>query len=404
MSQKASQFQSDDRYRRVAERRILDLIRFAGWNREGASAADGLARQALDGWIALGLPFRSVDGARYFDPVEMHNFIRQAGLDGRDGFWRDRLVGTARGLVEDLHAAAPSHFQVALKRTFHLAEGRSSRLRLPLPLDSDHLTGLTVEPFCDTEARLNVTRGRLEARLATPEPGAVTLGAQVGFAAAARGPDGAPRPDAVYLKPRDGLIVVTDRIAALARRLAGPGTPPRAAVRAFWDFCLDECRQGGVHYDQLDPAAPVDSLLDGAWGDCQLVAALFCALCRASAIPARLLSGNYLYRTCPTNHYWAEAWIDGEGWTPFDFLCWELSAGGRDGAWRDVFFGRLEPRLTSQCLPLDFTGATGITLPPTWHILQWASAPGEIAVGMLDEDARPLYTDFVSVSADSKML
>jgi hypothetical protein len=104
--------------------------------------------------------------------------------------------------------------------------------------------------------------------------------------------------------------------------------------------------------------APGDWLLDSGWGDCQLVSALFASMCRARGIPARILGGFYLYRTFSTNHYWAEAWIDGQGWMPFDFSCWDLSRGGQDPAWRDYFFGRLDCRLTNQCLPLDFTGSS----------------------------------------------
>jgi len=48
-------------------------------------------------------------------------------------------------------------------------------------------------------------------------------------------------------------------------------------------------------------------------GRCQLVSALFASMCRARGIPARILGGFYLYRTFSTNHYWAEAWIDGQG-------------------------------------------------------------------------------------------
>jgi len=73
-----------------------------------------------------------------------------------------------------------------------------------------------------------------------------------------------------------------------------------------------------------------------------------------------------------------------------------LSGGGRDPAWRDYFFGRIDCRLTNQCLPLDFTGAVGVTIPPAWHIVQSAKPDG-VAIGLLDVAGTPLYSDFVSV-------
>ncbi len=399
MSQKPLGFQADERYRTVAEARVVDMFHFAGWAMDRESVGRTAAVQALAGWIELGLPFRQTGGARFFDTVEVLNFAKQASLDGKDNFWRDRLVTTARQLAQSL-PNEPHGFRVDCKRTFHiqLSAGHPLRLRMPLPLESQHLQELEVEPFSDTEARLTVTRGRLEARLAARGSDTVTIGARLSLTAGPRAGDGSLPPDPAYLKPRDGMIIITDRVAALAERLAGPGTAPIDALRAFWNFCLDEFRQSGVHYDQVDWEAPGDWVLDSGWGDCQIVGALFCALCRARGIPARLMGGNYLYRACPTNHFWAEAWIDGQGWLPFDFLCWELSAGGQDVDWRDFFFGRLDARLITHCLPFDFTGSAGVPLPPAWHLLQWANGP-EVAVSMLDIDARPLYTDYLTVTA-----
>ncbi|HVZ29645.1 MAG TPA: hypothetical protein VG839_04585, partial [Asticcacaulis sp.] len=176
MLQKALGFQADDRYRTVAETRIIDMYHLAGWACERQSVGRGLAAKALNDWIDLGLPFRTADGGRFFDPVEVLNFAKQAGLDGRDGFWRDRLVTTARRLAQSLPDQARP-FSVDLKRTFHIQaeQGQSLRLRLPLALESEHLTNLSVEPVSDAEARLSVTRGRLEARLTAPESRTVTL-------------------------------------------------------------------------------------------------------------------------------------------------------------------------------------------------------------------------------------
>jgi hypothetical protein len=199
------------------------------------------------------------------------------------------------------------------------------------------------------------------------------------------------------LRQRDGLIVVSNRIAALASSLAGPGDDPLAAIRAFWNYCLDEFFQGAVHYDQVDLDAPGDWLLDSGWGDCQLVAAVFASMCRARGIPARILGGFYLYKARPTEHFWAEAWIDGQGWTPFDFGCWELSRGGCDIEWRDHFFGRIDARLTNQCFPFEFTGAIGVKIPAAWQVVQ-SMEPDGASVALLDVTGSLVYRDFVSIT------
>ena len=386
------------------------MCHLAGWACERGEGSPGkaLTRQALDRWVAMGMGVRrDADGLRHFDPAEVLNFIKQAGLNGSDAFWTERVVGTARRLVLDMRNDNPRKFDVELRRTFNtqsVPAGAALRLRMPLPLPSEHLDNLEVNPLAVAAgARVAVSRGRLEVRTQASSSGEVTIGATMSFTARPHEPNRellqpSPRPvDPLYLRPRDGLIVVSDRVAALANSLIGPGADPLMTLRAFWNYCLDEFSQGAVHYDQVDMEAPGDWLLDSGWGDCQLVAALFASMCRARGIPARILGGFYLYRACPTNHFWAEAWIDGQGWTPFDFVSWELSGGGRDRAWRDYFFGRVDCRLTNQCLPLDFTGAVGVTIPAAWHIVQ-APKPDGVTVAMLDVAGTLLYRDFVSVA------
>jgi len=319
------------------------------------------------------------------------------------------VVGTGRRLVLEMRNDDPRRFTVELRRTFNtrsLATGTALRLRMPLPLTSDHLGDLEVEPLavdtCSIGTHVAVSRGRLEVRTQAPSSGEVTIGALTTFTAVPTDPSRErPRPDlgapdSRYLRQRDGLIVVSDRVAALARSLAAPDGDPAVTVRAFWNYCLDEFSQGAVHYDQVDMAAPGDWLLDSGWGDCQLVAAIFASFCRARGIPARILGGFYLYQARPTVHFWAQAWIDGQGWTPFDFVCWELSGGGRDMAWRDHFFGRLDARLTNQCFPLEFTGAPGVRIPSAWHVVE-SSEPDGVSVALLDVAGALVYRDFVSL-------
>jgi hypothetical protein len=104
-----------------------------------------------------------------------------------------------------------------------------------------------------------------------------------------------------------------------------------------------------------------------------------------------------LYRRAPTNHYWAEVFLGDAGWTPFDLLSWDLSVGGRDPEWRNHFFGRLDPRMTTQILPLDFTGALGAPMPAQWHMLQ-SAASGGVAIRLTSLSGRTVYKDVVCVA------
>jgi hypothetical protein len=244
---------------------------------------------------------------------------------------------------------------------------------------------------------LVLSEGRLEARLIASGEGTVTLGAKLGFKGAVTSSHHAePTDPQAYLKPREGLIVITDRIKTLARTLAGQGTDAASAVLAYWNYMIDNLICGAIHYDQIRADAPCDSVLEMGWYDCQLGSALFVALCRSTGIAARLVGGHVLYRPAPTNHYWSEVWFEKEGWRPFDFLSWDLSLGGRDPDWRNYFHGRIDNRMVTQLLPFKFTGALGLAMPEIWHIVQTAKENG-VEIGIEDMTGEPTYTDFVSV-------
>jgi hypothetical protein len=403
-------FQPSDRYRNVAESRIVDMLVFAGWLGQPASLESREAAKAvLETWTRNGLASRpSPDGKRSFDPIEVYNHMKLAGVQERDSFFSEKYSLTRRNCVADFAATISANegrrFTVDFQRTFYLPAvdpHTRLRLRMPLPLTGDDLFNLQVTPHQpDHDAQTTIGSGRLDARLAAAGRTTAILGATLTFTARQRVPQPQLEPPdpAPYLASREGLIVISDRIRALAQNLASSGAPPLEAIFAFWDYIHAGLVCGLVHYDQVDAASPCDWVLDSGWYDCHLASALFVALCRAHGISSRVVGGYFLYPASPTNHFWAEVWIDDQGWTPFDFFGWDISDGGRRGEWRDRFFGRLEPRLITERLPREFTGALGVPIPHAWCILQ-TSAPGGVEINFLDVSSAPIYTDIVRVTA-----
>lgn len=394
------------RYRTVEEHAIVEMLLLAGFAFEvDLSRARITVIGALNRWIDNGLLVQTGPaGDRRFDPVEVVTFLKQAGLEHGDCFWPDHYVETGRRLVGELPPGPGQLFNVELRRSFSLRDtpvGKAIRVRAPLPLRSAHgqILELTTRIEGVPQARLLVTDGRLEARFVAEGQPEVTLGAtfRIGGAdqAVAAGAIHAPQD---YLKPVEGLISISPTIRQLANRLAGDRASGQTAVRAFWNYMMDELACGPIHYDQVDPTGPCDWVLRSGWYDCQLGSALLVALCRSQGIPARLVSGHVLYAQAPTNHYWAEVWFEERGWTAFDLLSWDLSRGGRDALWREHFFGRIDHRMVMQRLPYEFTGALGVALPSAWHILQRRQGQG-ICVSIDGLDRRPAYRDIVTVSA-----
>lgn len=387
-------------YRTVPEARIIAMIALAGWAFE-LEDPDVVRRAgaALQAWVDLGLPFNMGDGGqRMFDPVETWIAMKRLGCEDRDAYFHHHYVETGRRLVTDQGSTASGKpFRAEIRRSFNLAgrvPGRKSRFRLPIPIERVH-AHRSIEAFGDPfdPAALVISPDRLELHCA-PIGHTLTLGARCSFLAPQ---DTCPTEDRqIYLRPHEAPVVVSERIHSLSRQLAGAGSSTAQAVRAFWIFLTECFLCGPVHYDRMDPAAPCDTVLDTGIYDCRLGAALFVSLCRARQIPARMVGGYLLYRRAPTRHFWAEYWCGDRGWTPVDFLGWDLSGGGADAAWRDHFYGKVDARLVTEVLPLAFTGAPGVPIPPRWHMLQ-AATDGGVELAFTGLDGRWLYTDVISL-------
>ena len=392
------------RYRTIDEARIIEAMVTEGWRYEVAGgrrgAAETAARAALEQCVGLGLPFaRSPAGVRLFDPAEASNSLKWSFRALGEGAWEKQFLPTARRQIWEPHGPAhdgfdvpprlsdlaPQRYAVTVRRTFNLSDldvGARLRLRLPLPIEDAFLRDLAIEVLApaETDVATTIAPARLDAVLAVPEKGEVSLGVRATFTAGAITPDPRARPDAqalaLYTRPSEGMIKVSPRVAALAAELAGADADPMAILRRIWAFVLDALGYGYIHNDAIDPAAPLDWVLEHGWYDCKIGAALIAALCRARGIPARLVSGYVLCAASPGFHTWTEAWIDGRGWLPLDLSSWSLSAAGRDAEWRDFYFGRLDHRMTVERPPRLFSAPNPMRLPEAWQMLINLAEPG----------------------------
>ncbi len=411
---------AEDRYRTVSEQETIDTLLVAAFvsDLEAGRRESAVARvcSALDNWIKLGLGFRmSNRGERMFDPVEVVNRMKWAGYQGLDGFWVNHFVATGRALFGEWTPAtdgtpsrmgphAPAHFSISLRRIFGLngiEAGQKLRLRLPLPL-SQSSEQVEIEPIASPHlfARVARSEGRLDFQFAAPSEPVVEIAAKMSFTT-----NGCSRDDIfgclpddkreTYLRANEGLVRVTPPIQALAHAIAGMGRDHLEMATSLFHYIIDELMCGMVHYDQVSADSPGDWVLKAGWYDCQLGSALFVSMCRARGIPARILSGHMLYRLAPGFHYWAEVWIDGLGWTPFDFLTWDLSQAGRDTAWRGCFVGRVDYRMVTQCFPLLFTGPMSVRFPAAWHLVN-APYDGGMQISFTELDGKLIYRDLIT--------
>jgi hypothetical protein len=400
------------RRRTIDEARIVDLLLLQGWAfeaRGGArSRAEREVRAALDQLVALGLPHgRSAAGERLFDPVETANFLRWAALRLGHPALIERCVPTARRMAREMDPIGPRRYVVTLRRTFNLegrAPGARVRLRLPLPLEDAGLDAVRIDfiPPDGAPVETAAAPGRLDVLATAPPDGRVTIGLKAAFTArevtpTASAPSLTPAEAALYTRPSEGLIKVSDRVRALADRLAGVERDPWTVVRRFWRFMLEDLACGSIHYDLLDPMRPLDGVMDRGWYDCRVGSALLAALCRARGIPARLVAGYLLFVAAPDFHTWLEIWIEGSGWRPFDLFSWDLSPAGRDVAWSEHYFGRLDHRMPVERLPRLFGGTGAVRLPAAWQRLVAPDGRGSATEFRALATGALVYREFIEV-------
>ncbi len=406
--------------RGIDEARILEWMLLHGWSfelragqREPALAA---ARAALDRFVALGLPFqRDEHGARLFDPVEMLHFARWAFYARGEATFAERFVATGRAAKWELFGAGrlgepppygkvdASRFRFTLTRNFNLARhspGAKARLRLPAPLPDSRIQDLSMRAIVGPQTDRTVfSPGVLDVHAPVPASLSITAGIECTFRqvpAPAPPVSLDPQDALLYTKDNEGLIKISDAVRSLAARLAGEASNPETVVRRFWVHLCATLSISAVHYDQLDPAAPLDIAVATGWCDCRVGSALFVALCRSRNIPARIVSGYMLQPIAPMQHTWVEVHLPDRGWFGLDMT--DLSFHGRDTAWRDYFYGNLTQRIVTERPPRLFSGpGPSIRWPKAWHMLNRREGDGVLVeYRAVDTDAL-IYSDHMVV-------
>jgi transglutaminase-like putative cysteine protease len=118
----------------------------------------------------------------------------------------------------------------------------------------------------------------------------------------------------VYTQPASLIPSDDPKIAAQAASITGRERNPYNKASLIYNWLV---REGGIQEEALQGGAV--EALDEKRADSYRAALLFCALARASGVPALPVAGVLVDRKQGTHrHYWAEFWIDAFGWIPLD--------------------------------------------------------------------------------------
>ena len=342
------------------------------------------AERTLERLLSKGLPYQAGPNGLLLDPYAANNTIKSRVGEPADDAWADWQQTTRRNAVS--LPAAPHLYRFSLHREWHAyvaTAGRPVVLRMPLPLRETQRGPAAVRLLqpAGTPVEIREMPGRVELRLdSTAVRGPIVaelvvefVGSEVGDSMAPSAPVGASvdSEDQIWLREREGLIAPSAKVAALAGKLAGETSNPRAFAYAAWEWLMTGLRFGDVHRTALDRDDPLGGLLQSRLADCVLGSSLLVALCRARGIPARLASGFLLHPANVGPHSWAEVRLAPGLWVPFDYGSWCYCAGdSSDPVWGRFFRGRIDARFLAEVAPRDFTGWGSAAPPERWFRLE----------------------------------
>ncbi|MFP4362961.1 MAG: transglutaminase domain-containing protein [Spirochaetia bacterium] len=112
----------------------------------------------------------------------------------------------------------------------------------------------------------------------------------------------------------DEYIILSDRIRRIAPGIMGNVSNPYWKARRSYDYVLAR-----LEFDPDTEGIDIESAIDNRRGNSFHYSALFCAVLRASGVPARPVSGIIIKdNQLAQRHHWAEFFLPNFGWVPAD--------------------------------------------------------------------------------------
>lgn len=135
-----------------------------------------------------------------------------------------------------------------------------------------------------------------------------------------------------YTRTTDTIPADSEEIVSVTGRTVGRERNPYSRARYIYNFVTSSITH------EAAGAADALGILDSGSGNSFGVAALYVAMARAAAVPARLVGGYRIDAERELHpHHWAEFYIAAFGWVPVDPVL-----GSTDQ--RDYYFGNLDNR------------------------------------------------------------
>ena len=115
-----------------------------------------------------------------------------------------------------------------------------------------------------------------------------------------------------FLKQEKNIEKDAPKIRQIAKTITGQ--TETGMVKSIYNYVIDNMEYGSFNKDDQGALKAAQQKK----GDCSEYSDLFVALCRATNIPARVVSGFTTEFNKTPKHSWAEVYLKEYGWVPFD--------------------------------------------------------------------------------------
>jgi len=115
-----------------------------------------------------------------------------------------------------------------------------------------------------------------------------------------------------YYTRTQELVELTPYVMNLSGEIVEKEKNPYLKAKKIYSWCVDN-----IDYKYPENRG-IRFSLPRRTGDCGSYGLIFCALCRASGIPARMANGHWCCKPKKNYHVWAEFFLPGYGWLPAD--------------------------------------------------------------------------------------
>lgn len=322
-------------------------------------------KNRLRQWREGGLPYLEKRGKRFYDPLEIQNWVMWFGRDVTPiwGVLINQLTSVFKEWPTCLSGCFGETFRNPKRREVRykiklpsevIKAGQTIRLWMPYPLEypsQRDIKLMDVVPEPQT-VRICDGHGVIFNEIVVREDQPLEMSERFSYYTyethfnidpdTIKDHDKTDPENSFYIS-KDKHLRLNNEITNLSHSIIKAEKNPILAARAICKWILENYTYGAVHHEDIENET--DFILRKRYGDCGTMSFLLISLARSIGIPARLIGGFLVSERLCSPHAWAEILLPNLEWFPIDVsAAWAVKnwLGWDENKALDAFFGHLD--------------------------------------------------------------